>query len=300
MRDQDLSGDVEKHMLFDYYADHLISDPIQRYKLKYPQTPAQSMMASSVLAFAARAVGDFKRAERALGEARQLASLLLEESSVDAATAFTLLAVNFPPNEDYNKYIMYTNIAHGIAKTLPRKTLEEQRLYYYSLVALAIRDKVDIVNCKKTLMIYLPEMAALKDAQPIDMLAVMLTKLAISFSPSITASFFPENIPNLKYFSVPEDEFQRIATDISTIEWLLKANKEGFGKAFGTYVFTVSVLKALVHWCSGKIDKAVEIAANAIDWDSAEAIRCLYVPLVIAHCHTHTPSANNSIDHCQC
>lgn len=138
--EEELSFEVEKLQLVDSYLEQSIDTYLVGYRDKFlnPQTLSQKAMSFSVLAVMLRAGGYLQRANRLIEQARLYVAQTFDEITIDSAIACTILSRYFSVVDP--KGVLYTSMAHSIAKCLPSKDPTALRLYLCTHVATLTHD----------------------------------------------------------------------------------------------------------------------------------------------------------------
>lgn len=277
-----LSATFEKCSLVDLYLNTMAqgTQSSNRQKLLNPQTLAQKMRTSAVMAFVSRGIGQLTRADQCAADARVLAGQLIEDKSYDAAEAFIALSGYFPLHDHRN--LMYLGIAHNISKALPEKTIDEQRLYNFSLIGSTVLDlSMDTSTKRRILKLHGPSLLAqIKEPSPMDILLTAMTKFYCNLNPCLVEALNIEKLCtlSLKDVHLTKEEADVLMADVVIMEYLVLQQQRSNGK---TLRFLIKIAKILTLWLSGNTERALKEADATIDWDSFDAIHYLSAATLI-------------------
>jgi hypothetical protein len=241
-----------------------------KHKLLNPQTVAQKMRTSAVMAFVSRGIGQLARADQCAAEARVLAGQLIEDKSYDAAEAFIALSGYFPLHDHRNS--MYLGIAHNITKSLPVRTVDVQRLYNFSLIGCTVMDgTMDTITKRRILKLHGPTLLAqIKEPSPHDILLTAMTKFYCNLSPSLVDALSFDKLATLNDIRLSKEEADVIMADVVIMEYLI--SQQPTGRAFR---FLIKIAKILTCWLSGDTERALREADSAVEWDAFDGVQYL-------------------------
>jgi hypothetical protein len=127
--ENDLNSHYERAQCAKLYREYTKYGCVDDDDLLNPSTPVRSMMLAVIMAWTSRVLGDLKRAEEFINEARAISGLVYDDPSTDSYLAFTAMACYYTTCP---RGAHYANIAYSLVKQLPVTSKHVKRIQYES------------------------------------------------------------------------------------------------------------------------------------------------------------------------